>query len=412
MKTALFIVYSFPPAGGPGVQRALKFVKYLPEWGWQPVILTTTPEAYPVLDPALEEDIPPETPVYRVRSYDVRALRPAFQRLHLGKVVSGLNVALMAPDAALFWARLARSEVRRIIPDHTPAVIFSSSPPASTHLLAQWTHQTFGLPWVADFRDPWSENPLHPYLPGYQAINRRMEQRVLQSAQKVTTVSPPIVEVLQRVSGQDDLDVTIIENGYDEADVTRWPPPQTDQFTIAYTGAFSRIRNPDAFVQAIDLLIDSQRIPVADLRVILAGKDIEQFIPDRPPFDLRGYLTHSQLDQLRRDSNLLLLILNPSPEGRGNYSGKLFEYLASNRPVLAVAHPENVAVKLIQQARAGRTVTHDPDAIADAIEAEYRAWKAGRFDHSPDWRIITRFSRRNLTGRLAGIFDSLTSDRS
>ncbi|NOX63306.1 MAG: glycosyltransferase family 4 protein [Chloroflexi bacterium] len=409
-KSALFILYSFPPAGGPGVQRGLKFIKYLPEWGWRPIVLSTTPEAYPVLDPSLEADIPADTPIYRVRSYDIRALRPAFERVHLGKVLSGLNAALMLPDAALFWARAARPTLRQVIVKHKPRVLFSSSPPASAHILAQWAHQTFHLPWVADFRDPWTKNPLAPHLPGYKTINRRMEQRVLATAHKITTVSQPLVNALETTSHDKISDIAIIENGYDEDDVTRWPPPQTDKFTILYTGAFSRIRNPKAFVEAVDLLLETNRIPLEQFRVALAGKDIENFIPRRPPFEILGYLTHGELDRLRRDSDLLLLILTPAPQGRGHYSGKLFEYLASNRPILVVARPDNVAVQLIQKARAGTAVSHDPKAIAQAIEQHFRIWQARRFDHHPDWRVIQQFSRRHLTGRLVELFESLTTN--
>lgn len=407
-KRVLFIAYSFPPAGGPGVQRPAKFVKYLPQFDWQPVVLTVTPGAYPVLDATLMADIPLETPVYRLKSYDVRALRPIFEKLHLSKALSAVNATMQLPDAAMFWARFARSTIRSIIEKHHPDIFFSTSPPASAHLLAQWAHHTFGLPWVADFRDPWSENPLHPYPPGYKILNRRMESRVLANADGITTVSPPLVDMLQRLSGREST-VHLIENGYDD-DVVRFPPPQTRQFTITYTGEFSPLRRPDAFVQAIDQLTRTNRIPPEDWRVCFAGKNPPQYIPDRLPFQQLGYLNHQQLNDIRRDSDLLLLLLSNSPAARGNYTGKLFEYLASDRPILAIARSDNVAGQLVSRVRAGRTVPHDPDQIADAIEAFYRAWKAGRFDHDPDWAVIEQFNRYNLTKRLASLFDSLTSN--
>ena len=407
-KRVLFIAYSFPPAGGPGVQRPAKFVKHLPQFDWQPIVLTVTPDAYPVLDATLMADIPPETPVYRLKSYDVRAWRPSSEKLHLSKALSAVNAVLHLPDAAMFWARFARPAVRSIIEKHRPDILFSTSPPASAHLLARWAHRTFGLPWVADFRDPWSENPLQPYPPGYKSLNRRMESKVLADANGVTTVSPPLVDMLQRLSGRESA-VHLIENGYDD-DVVRFSPPQTRQFTITYTGEFSPLRRPDAFVQAIDQLVKTNRIPIGDWRVCFAGKNPPQYIPNRPPFQQLGYLDHQELNDIRRDSDLLLLLLSDSPAARGNYTGKLFEYLASNRPVLAIARPDNVAGQLVSRARAGRAVPHDPDQIAGAIEACYRAWKVGRFQHDPDWAVIAQFSRNNLTKRLANIFDSLTSN--
>jgi glycosyltransferase involved in cell wall biosynthesis len=235
-----------------------------------------------------------------------------------------------------------------------------------------------------------------------------MEQQVLADADVITTVSPPLVEMLGELSGRPDA-VHLIENGYDEADVVRHPPPKTQQFTITYTGDFSPLRRPDAFVQAVDLLTSSNRIPPDAWRVQFAGNNPPKYIPDRPPFRQLGYLSHQELNALRGDSDVLLLIMSDDPSARGNYSGKLFEYLACNRPVLAVARPDNVAAELIQQARAGRVVPHDPARIADAIAACYQAWQAGRFDHEPDWEIIHRFSRRNLTKRLADLFETLSS---
>ena len=407
-KKALFIVYSFPPSGGPGVQRPTKFVKYLPEFGWQAIVLTTTPEAYPVLDETLLSDIPPNTPVYRQKSYDVRALRPTFERLNMGKVLSGINTALQLPDAAIFWARFARKRVQHVIAEHQPDIIFSSSPPASAHLLARWAHHECDIPWVADFRDPWSQNPLHPYPPGYQTLNRWLENKVLTDADSVTTVSPPIVKMLQTLSGCKEV-VHLLENGYDE-DVVRHPPPNTRQFTITYTGEFSPLRRPDALVQAVVQLVESGRIPASEFRLRFAGKNPPKYIPYRLPFQQLGYLSHQELNDIRRDSDVLLLLLSNSPAARGNYTGKLFEYLASNRPILTISRPDNVAAQLVKQARAGRVVPHDSDQIAETIEVMYRAWKMKRFEHAPDWELISQFSRRNLTQRLAGIFDSLLSD--
>jgi glycosyltransferase involved in cell wall biosynthesis len=408
-RTVLFIVYDFPPAGGAGVQRSAKFAKYLPHFGWQPVVVTATPESYPVLDSTLVADVPPGTAVYRVKSRDVNALRPAFERRGLGKLVSAANTALMLPDALLFWAQMARAAVRQAIEQHQPVAVYSSSAPASAHRLALWTHRTYRLPWIADFRDPWSQNELYPYYPGYRAVNRRLERGVLLAASRIVTVSPPLVEMLQRLSGREPADIVLIENGYDDDDVTPLPPPDTPRFTIAYTGEFSRLRRPDALVAAIDRLVAGGQIPVDDIRVLFAGKDTARYVPDRPPFEQLGYLNHDQLAELRRQSDLLLLIHNDSSAARGNYGGKLYEYLASNRPTLAITGPGNVAAQLIERARAGVTTRHNPDEIGSAILAYYHAWRSGSAYYEPDWNIIHHFSRRSLTGLLAQQFDQMVA---
>jgi len=410
-RRALIVVHAFPPAGGPGVQRMLKFVKYLPEFGWQPIVLTAKPEAYLVRDDTLLRDVPEGTPVYRVTDPDVNRLRPGANRLGLGKLVTAVNVALMLPDANLFWAHKARKTAREIIAKYQPSIILSSSPPASAHLLALWFHRHFAIPWIADFRDPWSENAQTPYYPGYRAINRRMERHVLNDCQHVTTVSPPLVKMFQRLSEQR-RNVTLIENGYDESDVAFLPPPQTEQFTILYTGTFSRLRRPDAFIKAITQLIAQRQIPLEALRVVMAGKNIAEYVPERRPFENLGYLNHAALNDLRRDSDLLLLILNDSPASRGNYSAKVFEYLACNRPTLCITHPENVAAQLITRAKAGQVVKPNPDEIAQAILTYYQAWKNRAFAHAPDWNVIRHFTRRSLTQRLTELFECITNETS
>lgn len=407
-QTALFLAYYFPPAGGPGVQRSLKFVKYLPAFNWQAVVVTSTEADHAVLDRTLAADIPPGTPIYRVAAHDINLLRPKFERLRLGKLLSAINVALYLPDVHRLWAFLARRAVRHAIERHQPALVYSTSAPFSSHLLGAWVHKTYGLPWVADFRDPWSESELSRYYPGYRALNRRMEYKVLATADRIVTVSAPLVEMFARLSGRTAESIALIENGYDEQDVPVLPPPHNERFTITYTGEFSRIRRPEPFIAAIDRLVERGQIPLDDLRVTFAGKDTAKFIPDRAPFVQLGYLDHNALIDLRRDSDLLLLIQHDSDKGRGNFGGKFYEYLGSNRPTLAITGAGNAAAERLVAAGAGTSVSHEPEEIASAILHYYRLWKSGGFDYAPDWELIRRYTRRNLTGQLVELFAGLT----
>jgi len=362
-------------------------------------------------DESLWADVPEGTPIYRIKSHDINGLRPLAKRLGIGKLLTAANLALMLPDAALFWARLAHSAVQQAIRRHRPCLVYSSSGPASAHLLGLWIKKTFALPWAADFRDPWSENRLIPYYPGYRAINRRLEQRVLANANRIVTISQPLAEAFQQLSGRDQPSVVIIENGYDEEDVTALPPERTTRFTVTYTGTFSRLRRPDAFIAAVDQLIASGRIPLEHMRVAIAGKDTDKYIPNRAPFEQLGYLSHAALADLRRQSDLMLLLQDQSPKNRGAYSAKLFEYLGSNRPTLAITRPDNVAAQLIQHARAGTVTRHDPVEIAAALLSYYRRWQAREHVYAPDWDIIHQYTRRNLTAKLAAEFDRLVAER-
>jgi glycosyltransferase involved in cell wall biosynthesis len=415
MRPVLFIAYNFPPAGGIGVQRSLKFVKYLPQFGWQPVVITTTPAAYAVCDASLWADVPIGTPVHRVRSYDVNGLRPLCARLKLDKLLTALNVALMLPDPALLWSRLARSTVRRVIERHQPGLIYSSSGPLSAHLLGMWVKRTFGLPWVADFRDRWwtEEWPSIPRLPGYRAINHRMQRQVLATADRSITVSQPMADAFHGLAGRKKPSVSVIENGYDEDEIVPLPPQRTDRFTMTYTGTLNKKYPVDAFVAAIEQLIADGKMPLEQSRVLFAGSGFDRYVPDRPPFEKLGFLDRDALVDLRRQSDLFILLLHASVKNLGLYTGKVFEYLGSNRPTLFVGHPDNVAAQLLKRARAGDVACHNPSEIAVAVLRYYHAWQSGNVDYAPDWSVIRQYTRRNLTAQLAAEFRHIvTSKRS
>ena len=406
-KKALVVAYNFPPCGGPSVQRSLKFVKYLPALCWRPIVITADARAYPTLDPSLEKDIPVGTPIYRTRSWDVNGLRPSFRKLRLGKLHAVLNTLFALPDGAIFWARAARSAVEQAITTHRPRIVYTSSGPYSAHLLGLWIKRTFGLPWVADFRDPWSQNRIIRYPPGYRTINQRLEERVLRSADRIVTVSQPIAQNLTALLGRSKTPVSVIPNGYDPDDVPQLEPPLTARFTITYTGKFTRLRRPDVLIEAVTSLVESGHISLDKIELVFAGSNLDAFVPSRPPFTKLGYLPHDQLDRVWQRSNMLLLIQDPSPENKGAYSAKLFEYLAANRPILAITSPDSVAAELIRQTESGIVVSHAPEQVKQVLLESFDAWRRGQLRHSPNWEIIRRFSRPALTAQMVTIFDQL-----
>ena len=411
MKTVLFITYNFPPAGGAGVQRSLKFIKYLPQFGWQPVVITAMPENYPIHDESLWKDIPENTPIYRAKSYDINGLRPFFTRFKLAKIITAINIMLMLPDAAIFWTYSARSTIRKAIQQHQPSLIYSSSGPASAHILARWAKKTFTLPWLADFRDPWSENLLSPYLPGYRSINRKMEKEILAAADSVACVTQPWLDDLKHNLGRNIDKFFVLPNGYDEADVQPLPyPSDNSRFTLTYLGSFYRNRRPNNLIKAIETLIQTQRIPVVDIRVLFIGKNVRQFVPHIPPFEVHNYVPHEQLNYFRLQSDAFILLLDTSPKNIGNHSGKLFEYMASNRPILGIVPKGGAAQHLIEETRTGISVGDDVEEIAEAINKLYEQWKRKQFIWNPDWNVIRQYTRRKLTQRLAAEFERLTTN--
>lgn len=407
LKKVLFIAYNFPPHGGAGVQRTVKFVKYLPEFGWQPVVVTTAPDACLVQDSSISSEVAESIPVYRVPGFSINRLHLRLQKHGLGRAAPLLNLALQIPDAARFWAANTRAVVRQIVECEKPELIYTTSGPYSSHLVGRWAKHEFKLPWFADFRDPWSKNLLIPYFPGYRTLNRYMERQVLESADRVACVSRPWLRDLETNLGKNTEKFLFLSNGYDEDDVEPSPLEKGRQFTLTHMGSFYRNRRPSLFLEAVTKLVDSGRIPKSEIRVMFIGRNAHLFVPDVPPFEVVPYTPHKELSRFRKETSVLVLILAHSPENAGNYSGKLFEYLASNRPILALAPAGGVAAELIKETRTGITARGDVDSVCQAVEKLYRQWSEGAFEWEPNWDVIRQYTRRNLTKTLADEFCSL-----
>lgn len=411
-RRVLFISYNFPPHGGAGVQRSVKFVKYLPQYGWQPLVIAGDPGAGPVLDESLIKDIPSDCRVQRVSAFSIYRLIARFRRLGLARLAVLANILLQLPDPARFWASKAYPIALQIINDVHPDAIYSTSGPYSAHLLALHLARRTHLPWLADFRDPWSTNLLIPYLPGYRFLNRRMERQVLRAASHVTAVSQPWLDDLYSNGGGPQEKFCVIPNGYDPEDVTALEAqPPDEPFTLTHLGSFYRNRRPNALVQAVDLLIERDQIPIERIRIRFIGRNIFGAIPNRPPFESREYTPHHELDEYRRSTSVFLLLLDTSEKNAGNTSGKVYEYIAANRPVLGVVPPGGAAQQLLEETRTGIAVGGTSEEIAAGILKLYRQWEDGLPNWDPDWEEIHSYSRSKLAERLASELDRLADAR-
>lgn len=412
MKQVLFIAYNFPPHGGAGVQRSLKFVKYLPDFGWRPLVISTTADAALIQDPTLLDDLPANTFIKRIPGFSIARLQTQAERYQLQKAAVLANVLLQVPDTVRFWARRAYTECLQLIHDEKPELIYTTSGPYSAHLLGRWLRAKTGVPWLADFRDPWSKNLLMPYPPGYRWLNAQIERRVLATADRVVCVSQPWLDDLQQNLGREPEKFTVIPNGYDDADIQPLPSPEPhERFTIMHLGTFYRNRRPDQTIAAVRHLISSGRVPVEQLRVVFIGRNARDQVPDEPPFETVDYVPHKELDTYRQQADVLLLILATSADNVGNHSGKLFEYIASNRPILGILPPGGVAEELINETQTGLAVDGDVKAIADGIESLYQRWKSGAMSWQPNWDIIQQYTRRHLTHKLATEFNILLEEK-
>jgi glycosyltransferase involved in cell wall biosynthesis len=397
----LVIAYFFPPLGGAGVQRTLKFVKYLPELGWQPTVVSTSSRIYGIHDDSLLGEIPPGVRVVRAPALPLARLA-AIVLYKLG--LHRLRQWVAWPDGGLGWAPFALVAAWREVRRQRPDAIFSSAAPQGGHLAAMLLSRLTGIPWVADFRDDWASSTYLADQPWpLPALSRRAERAFTDAADRVVVVADYF-----RLEG--DPPQTVIPNGVDAPDVPeRSEMPADDRFRLSFVGTLYESIDARPVMDSVLRLvkagvIDRDRF---ELRVV-GNVMIPGFTPpDGLPMHATGYLSHEEaVEEMRRSTALL----HYRPPGSLAPSGKIFEYLAVERPVLCVTRPDNLAARLVSDWDAG--VAADPadeDAIDAALRSLYERWANGALapPSGVRERVLAHYSRRELTRRLAEVLDEV-----
>ncbi len=412
MRRLLFITYYFPPHGGAGVQRTLKFVKYLPDYGWQPIVLTVNPGHSSLLDPTLKADIPADIQLYRTPALRLSERLPWRFRNFMARWI-------LIVDEQLGWLPYATSVGQRLIASSKPDAIFSTSAPYTAHLVAYRLATNWQLPWIADFRDPWIGNiSLRVPTKLHAKFIALMESKIIAHADRVCVVTEPMRQAfLRRYPRIEPSNFLSIPNGYDPQDFDIIDNVDLDEnkFIITYTGSFySGSITPDVFLLSLKQLLEQQVILQEKLMVFFVGnigKKVQHTITSlglNKVVSLTGYQTHQKSIGYLVQSDLLLLIISNQPGSEVVMTGKVFEYLAAKKPILSIS-PPGVASDLIREAHVGVVV--DPDdivGIANQIEYFYRCWESGIVDYTPREEVIKRYDRHRLTGILAATLDNLT----
>ncbi len=436
MKRLLFVTYYFPPSGGPGVQRSLKFVKYLPEFGWRPTVLTVRPESasWPDPDPDSVADIPEDTLVERTGAWDPYALYARLLGRKKQEVISvgftgedgttpgrrfarWLRANLFLPDARVGWVPFATARARALMRQKYDAVL-TTGPPHSTHFAGLALRRTHGTPWLVDFRDPWTEIDFQSELPitGLaRALDAFLERRVLRNADGFAVVSAS----MQRRFAQRGYMSEVIENGFDPADFEEGTPSHTvsrDAFVVAHVGNMNRSRNPEALWKALSDPEAASDYPALQLRftghvdpAVLASASASC---SGVHLDTLPYVPHRAAIDRMREAALLLLCINRVQGAEGIPTGKLYEYLASGRPVLALGPADGDAARILQETGAGRMFDFDDaDGVRAFLHTHYEAWRAGSPIQGAPADRIARYSRREQTRQLAALLSSLSDRR-
>jgi glycosyltransferase involved in cell wall biosynthesis len=433
-KNVLFIAYYFPPLSGAGVQRPLKFVKYLLDFGWKPCILTTTEDAtYTYKDYSLLKEIPENIHIERVADcLDLLARSiarlpgvPRMLEKLRGKPSEDYSRAirnhllrikfLEIPDGQILWAISAYFRALKLIRDHKIDIILTTSAPYSSHLIGYWLKKRTNLSWVADFRDEWSENPILEFPTKFHHwLAKKMETLVYTYANHVVYATKPFSETFTNPSLWESKKFSTITNGFDKEDFPIYYPDNLrhdkSKFHLTHTGTFYEF--PLQFFEAVELLLTSGEVSAEVFRLRIVGKISNQFKFSNPEWQevikYVGYLEHHQtLSELLISDALFFVVSNR--RGKIMYPGKSFEYIATGKPILALAPLDSAAADLIRETKTGKVVSPDDvTAIKAALLDLYKDWQSGNLHIQPAKDVIELYERRNLTRALANIFDNVT----
>ena len=436
MKRVLIISYYWPPTGGSGVQRWVKFAKYLPSEGWQPVIYTPENPEQLAVDESLAAEVPEDAEIVKTRiiePYELykRVLRRsghskeavevnpvnAQNKSLLQKAAMWIRGNLFRPDPRCLWIGPSVRFLKKYLAEHPVDLIVSTGPPQSMHMIGLRLSRETGLPWIADFRDPWTKIFYFKHLSMTSATEKwhsKMEKKVLDEASAVVAVSPLVQQEFQEMT---DTPVELITNGFDECDFSSEQCTEayggaSEEFIITHTGLFAADGNPTVLWDVLAEKCRTDEIFKKLLRIKLIGKTDDQILKaltDRGLEDSMinmGYQPHSVAVEQQRQASLLILPLRKEPEYKAVLPGKLFEYLASQRPILGIGQPDGAMAMIVNETRTGTVIDwEDRKGLTQYIEQCWERHLEGRL--STEGADLSRFTRRSLTRRMAGLFDKV-----
>ena len=431
----LVIAYYFPPMGLSGVQRTLKFVKYLPEFGWRPIVLTAGETPYYAHDPSLLEELQPlidngyvrivrteesGIPGFRrkgQRSKDKEMRRESSSTLKLPsagyqRLRSKIIQTVYQPDSRIRWKNSALSAADAIFKEERIDAIFTTAPPYTDFLIARELRDKYNVPYLMDYRDAWVSNPvLNFYItPFHKAYARKLEDECLRASSAITVVNRRMKEVLlEHYNFLSHEDVTIVPHGYDPADIARAMEIADDyrnptKFRMTYGGTFYVGRSPQILFEAIKLAVRKEPKLASDLELVFAGILQKEFQRMAQKAGLasnivsKGYLPHIESIALLLASDVLWMTMSDDISA----PGKLYEYLGTGRTILGLVPQNSQAEKILHEYGAGVAVPpKDIKAISEAILDLYRKWRVGSLPRNVNVPFVKTFDRRLLAKEMA-----------
>lgn len=433
MKKVLVVTYYWPPSGGSGVQRWLHLTNHLPEYGWIPIVYAPEGAAYLEKDPGLKEKIKPTTCVLRKNIVEPNLFFLKYLRVKKGKIIStGMTLEenvnffqkitnylsiwirgnLFIPDARMFWIKPSVRFLKKYLRTERIDAIITTGPPHSMHLIGYNLSRKTHIPWIADFRDPWTNIDFYSDLKLTLLADKyhhHLEKKVLRQADHVITVGE---QIKKEFMGKGVKNISVVTNGYDEDDLPVKQPELDSKFSLLHTGTFTRSRNSEALWKSLKEIINKESGFANDLEIRLVGKTDHSVMQSIKKYSLKPYLKyteyvpHQDALQMIHSAQVLLLMINNTANAKGILTGKFFEYLASGRPILLIGPTDGDAAKILYETSAGSASDfEDQEAIKNIIMNYYRLFKKQSL-HSAS-KGVEKYSRRKLTGKLSKILENL-----
>lgn len=422
MKRALVITYYWPPAGGPGVQRWLKFVTYFKEFGIEPVVFIPDNPHYPLQDKSIVSEIPEGIEIIRFPIKEPYGFAKVFSKKKTNQVSSGIitnkNQSVLEklllwirgnffiPDARIGWVKPAVGFLKEYLAKNDMDIVISSGPPHSLHLIGMALKEELGIKWVADFRDPWTTIHYHQSLrlnKRAQKKHLKLESKVLNNSDLVVVTSARTKKEFQKITS---VPIEVISNGYDILE--KIVPNLDPQFSIAHIGSLLTNRNPELLWEILSELKDKNKVFSKNLLIKLVGTVSEDVLKSLAVFGLTenyktlGYVSHQEAIQIQHDAQVLLLVEMDSPETKSIIPGKLFEYVAANRPILAIGPEGSDVEAIIKETNTGVYFTYtDKEKLKQQLQLYYEAYL--RANLNVNSKNIQKYSRSALTKSLSTI---------
>jgi hypothetical protein len=416
MKTVMVLAVNFPPTGGVGVIRTLKFVKYLPAFGWHPMVVTLPAGTKQIQDNSLLNEVPEDIPVHRPPYFDYRRYFPK----PVVKLIQSYEKRVYFPDKYIRWNSAALKYIENEIIDKQKIdLVYTSVGPHSTLLLAHEIKKRFNIPIFIDFRDPFSfsQYALLDTKHSYQEKAQAIETKVFKDADQINNVSRIWQQAYESRYPEIGSKSSLIHNGYDEKDFAHLgQKKRNDVFTVGYNGTFSRIVPLDPLMEAIREIYKEHQIAI---RLSIATPIKKTKLTSRYPYhfqnnlvDHKGFLPHKMSLANLHQSDVSALILNDIEATQGMIPAKTFEYLRIHNPILLLHRKGSFLAKIIEKTKTGLTanITDQKDIMGTLLKL-HEKWRHHQLDHKPDWKEIQKYERKHLTYQLADTFNRLVTKK-